>query len=53
MIKRRVKSSPLISAGVAGGAEIGLGKKVELGLPPCYVCLCCATQLIVANVMDG
>lgn len=33
MIKTRVKSGPLISLGEPGGAEIGLGKMVQLGLP--------------------
>lgn len=44
VIKRRVKSSPSISAGVAGGTEIGLGKMVELRQPPYYVCLCCSAD---------
>lgn len=33
MIKTRVKSGPLKSLGASEGAEIGLGKMIELGLP--------------------
>lgn len=53
MVKTCVKSNPLISAGVAGETENRSWKNVKLGLPAYYVCLWCATQLVVADGMGG